>query len=270
MAQGLDAQAIRRGLDTRVVGRALEVHALIDSTNARAVAQARAGAPEGLVVLAEEQTAGRGRLGRRWYAPRGSALLMSLLFRPPLAPMEAQRITMVCSLAVVRAVMEVCELEARIKWPNDIVLADAKLGGLLTELGSTGGVLDYVVVGIGLNVNVDVAQIPELMAPATSLSAEWGRPVSRPDLLIAFLQHADDLYLRLQGGWSPRVAWRDALTTLGREVVVGTPEETLQGVAEDVDDDGALLVRTGDGALRRVMAGDVTLRGHYPGRDSTA
>lgn len=266
MADRLDGEEIRGRLATRIVGRALEVHPVIDSTNTRAVALARAGAPEGLVVVAEEQTAGRGRIGRRWHAPPGSALLVSLLFRPPLQPTQAQRVTMVCSLAAVRAVMEVCGLPAHIKWPNDIVLADAKLGGLLTELGVGAGALEYVVVGIGLNVNLDVAQLPDLIAPATSLSAELGRPVSRRDLLISFLRHTDDLYGRLRGGWSPREAWRDALATLGREVTAGTPEETIRGVAEDVDDDGALLVRTADGALRRVLAGDVTLRGDYPGR----
>jgi len=255
-----EAEIIRR-LNTRIVGRTLEVHPLIDSTNARAVALARGGAPEGAVILAEEQTAGRGRLGRRWHAPRGSALLMSLLFRPPLAPSQAQRVTMVCSLAAARAVAEVCGLEAGVKWPNDLVLGDAKLGGLLTELASAAGGLEYVVVGIGLNVNLDVTRLPELDAPAASLSAELGRPVSRCEVLISFLQWADELYGRLREGWSPREAWRDALVTLGREVTAATSEETVHGMALDVDDDGALLVRMADGTLRRILAGDVTLRG---------
>lgn len=262
MDEPLDGAEIKERLDTRIVGGTLEVHPVIDSTNLRAVALARAGAPEGLVVVAEEQTAGQGRLGRRWYAPRGSALLISLLFRPPLIPAQAQRVTMVCSLAAVHAVAEVGGLEARLKWPNDIVVADAKLGGLLTELGVGDGNLGYVVVGIGLNVNLDVAQLPDLIAPATSLSAALGRPVSRRDLLVSFLQRADDLYGGLRNGWSPRAAWREALVTLGRAVTVGTPQETLQGIAEDVDEDGALLLRMEDGALRRVLAGDVTLRGH--------
>ena len=265
MDEPLVGAEIERRLDSRIVGRALEVHPVIDSTNARAVALARAGAPEGLVVVAEEQTAGRGRLGRRWHAPAGGALLVSLLFRPSLKPAQAQRVTMVCSLAAVAAVEEVCGLRARIKWPNDVVLADAKIGGLLTELGVSAGALAFVVVGIGLNVNMDVATLPDLVTPATSLSSELGRPVSRRDLLVAFLRRADDLYGRLRGGWSPREAWRDALATLGRQVIVATPEETIHGVAEDVDDDGALLVRTADGALRRTLAGDVTLRGRHPG-----
>lgn len=267
MDEPLDGAEIEGRLHVRIVGRSLEVHPVIDSTNDRAVALARSGAPEGLVVVAEEQTAGRGRLGRRWHAPRRSALLMSLLLRPPLQPAQAQRITMVCSLAAVRAVAAVCGLEARVKWPNDVVVADAKVGGVLTELGVGDGALEYVVVGMGLNVNLDVALLPaHLVTPATSLSAELGRPVSRRDLLVSFLQHADDLYGRLRDGWSPREAWRGALATLGREVAAGTPGETIHGVAEDVDEDGALLVRTADGALRRVLAGDVTLRGDHPDR----
>jgi BirA family biotin operon repressor/biotin-[acetyl-CoA-carboxylase] ligase len=266
MTERLDADVIRAQLTTRVVGRSLEVHATLDSTNTRAVSLARAGAADGTVVLAEEQTAGRGRLGRQWHAPPGSALLMSLLLRPPLRPPQAQRVTMICSLAVLRALGAVCSLEARIKWPNDIVIADAKLGGVLTELGVGAGRLDYVVVGIGLNVNLDVSRLPRLASPATSLSSELGYLVSRPRLLLAYLQHVDDLYARLREGWSPRVAWRDALATLGREVTVGLPEGTLHGVAEDVDDDGALLLRTEDGDLQRVLAGDVTLRGTHPSR----
>ena len=266
MTEPLCEAEIRERLGTRIVGRVLEVHPVIDSTNSRAVELARSGIPEGAVVVAEEQTAGRGRLGRSWHAPRGSALLMSLLFRPPLAPPQAQRVTMVCSLAVARAIAEVCSLEARVKWPNDIVVADAKLGGVLTELGAGAAGLDYVVVGIGLNVNLDVSLLPDLISPATSLSVELGRPVSRRDLLIRFLQRADDLYARLLDGWSPGAAWRQALVTIGRDVTVGMPGETLHGVAEDVDEDGALLLRTADGTLRRVLAGDVTLRGAHPGR----
>ncbi len=266
----LNEAEIRAQLNTCVVGRMLEVHSVIDSTNERAVALARGGAPEGTVVLAEEQTAGRGRLGRRWHAPYGSALLMSLLFRPPLAPSQAQRVTMVCSLAAARAVAEMCGLPARVKWPNDLVMGDAKLGGLLTELGSGTSGLEYVVVGIGLNVNVDVALLPDLLSPATSLSAELGRPVARREVLIAFLQAADELYGRLREGWSPREEWRDTLVTLGRTVTVGTPEATLQGLAEDVDEDGALLLRAEDGTRHRILAGDVTLRGHHPSRASRA
>lgn len=262
-AGALSAEAILARLGTAIIGRRLELHTEIDSTNTRAVALARAGAPEGTLVLAEAQTAGRGRLGRRWHAPPGGALLMSLLLRPPLPPTRAQWATMICALAAAEAVAEVAGLEAGLKWPNDLVFAGRKLGGMLTELGARDAdTLDYVVVGLGLNVNLDPAGLPETITPATSLAAELGRPISRLELLLAWLARAEGHYGRLLAGESPRDAWRRRLTTLGQAVQVGTAEEVVAGVAEDVDEDGALLVRTAGGELRRMLAGDVTLRGH--------
>jgi BirA family biotin operon repressor/biotin-[acetyl-CoA-carboxylase] ligase len=269
-ADALSAEEILARLGTAYIGRHLERYTEIDSTNTRAVALARAGAPEGTLVLAERQTAGRGRLGRRWHAPPGSALLMSLLLRPPLPPTRAQWATMVCAVAAAEAVEATAGLEVGIKWPNDLVVQGRKLGGVLTELGARdANTLDYVVVGLGLNVNLDPAALLEAITPATSLAAELGRPISRLDLLLAWLIRVEAHYGRLRVGVSPREAWRRRLATLGQPVQVGSAEEVVAGVAEDVDEDGALLVRTAGGALRRMLAGDVTLRGHRlapPGR----
>jgi BirA family biotin operon repressor/biotin-[acetyl-CoA-carboxylase] ligase len=263
MDDSLTLPAIRARLATHIVGRNLELHESIGSTNTRALELARAGAPEGTLVLAEGQTQGRGRLGRRWHAPPGSSLLMSLLLRPPLLLRQAPRATMICSLAAVEAIGQVCGLVARVKWPNDIVLGERKLGGILTELGARGEQLDYVIVGLGLNVNLDLSSLPELMAPATSLSIEAGRPVSRLELLLALLRGIEVRYERMAQGWSPHGEWREHLATLGQEVCVGTAAEVIEGRAEDVDEDGALLVRTHDGRLLHILAGDVTLRGHW-------
>jgi BirA family transcriptional regulator, biotin operon repressor / biotin---[acetyl-CoA-carboxylase] ligase len=253
---------IEARLMTRFVGRNLEGHETIDSTNTRAVELARQGAPEGTLVLAEAQSAGRGRMGRRWVAPAGSSLLMTLILRPKLAPCQAQRATMVCSLAALEAIHRVTGLVAQVKWPNDIVLNGKKLGGILTELELCGDELVFVVVGHGLNVNLDPAAIPEALVPPTSLMAEAGHPVAREGLLAALLLAIEARLDRMAGGWSPHEEWRGHLATLGQPVRVGTAEEVIEGLAEDVDPDGALLVRTADGALRRVLAGDVTLRGH--------
>ncbi len=258
----LTREAILAALDTAFVGRSLEVYDAIDSTNARAVAWARTGAPDGSLVIADEQTAGRGRLGRRWHAPPGSALLFSLVLRPALMPMQAQRATMLCSSAAVEAISAVTGLTAQVKWPNDLVIERKKVGGVLTELGLAGCELDYVVVGMGLNVNLDPAQIPEALAPPTSLRAELGVPVERLPLLSVLLQAVEARYTALGRGWSPHEEWRKHLATLGQPVQVGTPEEVIVGVAEDVDADGALLVRMPKGELRTVLVGDVTLRGH--------
>jgi len=263
MGDALTVATIQAHLTTRFVGRNLEWHETIDSTNTRAMALARAGVPEGTLVLAEEQTAGRGRMGRRWYASRGSSLLMSLILRPPLLPRQAQRATMIVSLAAVQAIAQVSGLRAGVKWPNDIVLSHKKVGGILTELGLHGERLAYVVVGLGLNVNLDVSNLPDLIAPATSLSAEAGRPISRLELLLALLREIEARYERLRQGWSPHEEWRAHLVTLGQMVRVGTPEEVIEGLAEDVDADGALRVRTADGMLHSIWAGDVTLRGYH-------
>ncbi|MBC7235473.1 MAG: biotin--[acetyl-CoA-carboxylase] ligase [Chloroflexi bacterium] len=264
MKDALSRSTIMAGLTTRYIGRAIEHYAEIDSTNTRAVELARAGAPEGTLVLAEVQTAGRGRLGRPWHAPAGSSLLMSLILRPALAPGQAQRVTMVCSLAAVEAIETTTRLRAAIKWPNDLLIHDKKVGGVLTELGAGSGRLDYVVVGMGINVNLDVSTLPELMAPATSLSAELGQSTSRLSLLLALLERIEYHYEWLRRGRSPHEAWRQRLATLGRRVQVTTPGEVWEGVAEDVDADGALLLRTDAGELRRILAGDLTLRGHLP------
>jgi len=193
MADQLFVSELQARLDTRWMGRILEIHQTIDSTNTRAVALARMGSASGAVVLAEHQTEGRGRLGRRWHAPAGSALLMSVILRPNLAPPQAQRATMICSLAAVEAIEKTCGLHALVKWPNDIVMGGKKLAGMLAELGLRGGALDYVVVGLGLNVNLDPAALPEAMTPPTSLQAELGHPVSRVDLLVSLLQSMERL-----------------------------------------------------------------------------
>lgn len=264
----LSEATITSRLHTQLLGRVLEYHAHIDSTNTRALALARGGAPEGTVILAEEQTQGRGRLGRRWHAPPDSSLLLSLLLRPPLLPRQAQRITMICSLGAIEAVAHTTSLEAQVKWPNDIVIHGKKLAGVLCELGARGQELAYIVVGMGLNVNLDVAALPELLAPATSLSAELGAPVDRLELLVTLLEAIDRRYARLIAGWSPRDEWRDRLATLGQAVTIRGEGEPITGIAEDVDADGSLCVRTPSGELRTVIAGDVTLRTGHSSSDT--
>lgn len=261
--QELSPEAIRRGLSTRVVGRQVRYEASIGSTNTELKRLADAGAPEGLLLVTDEQTAGRGRFERSWYAPAGSCLLTSLLFRPTfLPPQRSQQLTMICALAAVEAVAAETGLAVGIKWPNDLVYEGRKLAGLLTESSFSGATLDWVVVGLGLNVNLDFAASaePGLAGTATSLQMILGRPVSRPALLRGYLTWVDRYYETLRGGWSPQAAWAERLVTLGREVVVSNGEQVIEGLAEAVDEDGALLVRRPDGGLERCLAGDVTLK----------
>jgi BirA family biotin operon repressor/biotin-[acetyl-CoA-carboxylase] ligase len=256
----LDLDRFREMLTTSFVGRSLCYREIVSSTMDDAWGLARADAPDGTVVLAEEQTAGRGRLKRCWWAPPGSSLLMSLLLRPGLPARQAQRLTMVCSLAVCEAVAAVTPVEAQVKWPNDVLIDGRKVCGILTELDVVGDQLQAAVVGIGINVNVSFEGAPPLMAPATSLSLAAGRSVSRLDLLVSLLEGIERRYVAVREGRSYHRQWAKRMATLGQEVEVGGAAEAWHGTAIEVDADGALLVRAVDGTMRRVVAGDVTLR----------
>jgi BirA family biotin operon repressor/biotin-[acetyl-CoA-carboxylase] ligase len=257
----LSVESIQAGLATQFVGQNVVCLAEVGSTNDTARLLAQEQAPEGSLVVADYQTQGRGRLARRWQAPAGSSLLLSLVFRPPLAPSQVQRLVMVCSLAVADAVEAETGLAVDLKWPNDLLIDGAKAGGILVEMASTGERVEFVIVGIGLNVNLDPAELPQdLLMPATSLSQKAGRQIVRASLLRALLQKIERRYVAMLEGTQPQDEWAGRLVTLGRPVSVSGPGSVLEGVAEGVDADGALLVRRADGGLERVLAGDVTPR----------
>jgi BirA family biotin operon repressor/biotin-[acetyl-CoA-carboxylase] ligase len=258
----LSTEYIQSALTTRLVGRPLYYHPTIGSTMDEARRLATTGAPEGTVVLADEQRAGRGRLQRSWWAPPGTSLLLTLLLRPPLPPRQAQRLTMICSLAICDALAQVGGVQARVKWPNDVLVGDKKICGILTELDLVGEELNYALIGMGVNVNVDFSQAPPLMAPATSLLAETGRAVSRLSLLAALLANVEDRYNMLRLGASFGEEWAARMATLGQAVQASSDKETVQGTAVGVDEDGALLIQVSDGTVQRVLAGDVTLKRH--------
>jgi BirA family biotin operon repressor/biotin-[acetyl-CoA-carboxylase] ligase len=258
----LDSPRIQAMLTTRVFGRNLVLLPRTGSTNDVAKELAARSAPAGTVVLADEQTAGRGRLGRHWSAPAGTCLLCSILFRPDLAPTQAQSLTMLCAAAAADAVEQVAGLPVSLKWPNDLIVKSQnwrKLAGILTETGVIGERVSFVVVGIGINVNVTPRELPTLAPDATSILAETGREVDRVRLLAVLLAGVEDRYTQLEAGESPHAEWTARLATLGERVEVITSEGTIAGVAESVDRRGALLLRTPDGELHRLIAGDVTL-----------
>ncbi|MGD9047011.1 MAG: biotin--[acetyl-CoA-carboxylase] ligase [Anaerolineae bacterium] len=248
------------GLETDFVGQNPVYRPAIGSTNDEARRLARAGAPEGTLVVTDYQTLGRGRLDRRWEAPAGSSLLISLVFRPALAAHQVQRLTMISGLAAVDAIEAETGLQVGLKWPNDLVIGGAKLGGILTEIELEGSRVDYAVVGVGLNVNLDPGQLPQdLLVAATSLSHELGRKVARLPLLYALLRAMEVRYKALQAGQLPQAEWAARLVSLGRPVAVSVMNSRLEGVAEGVDDDGALLLRLSDGRLETILVGDVTV-----------
>lgn len=260
----LSTEYIQSALTTRFIGRPLYYHPAIGSTMDEARRLAETGANDGTVVLADEQSAGRARLQRSWWAPSGTSLLLTLLLRPTLPPRQAQRLTMICSLAACDALAQVGGVRAQVKWPNDVVVGSgSKLCGILTELEPRDDdKLNYVLVGIGINVNVDFSSAPPLLAPATSLLEETGHFVSRLSLLAALLANIEDRYVALQAGASFHEEWGARMATVGQAVQVSDTETAIEGIAVGVDENGALLIQTADGAVQRVLAGDVTLRGH--------
>ena len=245
--------------DLPFVPRAL-YSASIASTNDALRRMAADGAPEGTLVIADEQTAGRGRLDRKWIAPPGTSLLFSLLFRPgATAYASLLQYTMICSLAVRDAVRELLGLGISLKWPNDLVFGGRKLGGILTEVEAGDSGIEYVIVGIGINANWDPSGA-EFDQPATSLSKLAGKSVPRAELLRAIVGRIAERYATLRAGESPVKEWEIALDTIGKAVVVESPGERLEGLAVGVDADGALMVRSADGGLHRAVAGDVRVR----------
>jgi BirA family biotin operon repressor/biotin-[acetyl-CoA-carboxylase] ligase len=244
------------------LGQPLHSYETIGSTNDEARRLAEAGAPEGTLVTAETQTAGRGRAGRSWQTPAGAALALSLVLRPALKPAQAARLTMLAGLAVAGAVEGLVTRPVTLKWPNDVLVGGAKAGGILVESGLTGDKLDFVVVGIGLNVSF--APPPEAVQfPATALQEAGAAPVDRARLVRAVLEQIERLspLLTRSGDDVLRERWAARLAWLGENVTVSGPGVEWTGVAEGVDADGALLVRLAGGELRQVLAGDVRVRG---------
>lgn len=254
----LDLGLVERRLATAFLGRRMVYHQSLPSTQDVARAEAEAGAPEGTVILAEEQTAGRGRLGRAWVSPPGSNLYLTLIMRPSVECLRS--LGMVAPLAVVEAVEEVTGVSPRIKWPNDVLVGRRKLCGVLIDTGLVGSGVMYALVGIGLNVNLDVGSLPEIAQVATSLRCELGREVPREEVLAALLNRFEGLYRAWPEGPQVFEAWRSRLETLGQRVRVAFGNQREEGVAEDVDREGCLLLRRDDGSLIRLAAGEVTLR----------
>lgn len=254
----LSLGAVEPLLTTRYVGRRLLYFTSTSSTMDVARAEAEAGAPEGTVVLAEEQTKGRGRFGRAWVSPAGKNLYLTLIIRPPLERLRS--LSIVSPLAVALAVEDCTGLSPRIKWPNDVIIDGRKLSGILIESESSGSSVRYALVGPGINVNLDVEPSSEIAGIATSLKHELGRETSREELLAAFLNRFEQLYEDAPRSDAVHEQWRSLLDTLGREIRVAFREQIYEGRAEDVDRDGNLVLVEPDGTRRTIEAGEVTLR----------
>ncbi len=255
----LSAEAIARDLNTRSLGRRVLYHERVGSTNDIAKRLADAGEPEGTVVIADEQVAGRGRMGRSWIAPARSSILMSFILRPALASSRIPRVTMAVSIGACDAIRMETELNAQIKWPNDILLNGKKCAGILAEAQTVDEKVEYVIVGLGVNVNFPAASVAGIPSNATTIADELGRAFPRAPLAQAILRGVEHYYLRLRAGEDLRTEWAARLATLHQRVRAQDGSQVEEGIAEDVDEDGALLLRRADGSLVRLIAGEVTL-----------
>jgi BirA family biotin operon repressor/biotin-[acetyl-CoA-carboxylase] ligase len=257
----LRALELKPLLNTHDLGQVIHCHEEVGSTNDEAKALADAGAEHGEVVVAERQTEGRGRRGRTWISPPRRNVAFSVVLRPDeLPPTRAPELTLVAAVAVCDALRH-SGVEAGIKWPNDLLVKGRKIAGILTELSAEADRVHWVVLGVGVNVNARREDFPaELRGEATSLLLERGQPVPRALFLAACLTGLEDWYDRhAEEGLEPILAaWKERSVTLGRQVSVRTDGGEVVGTAEDLDLDGALLVRTAEG-LTRVSSGDVAL-----------
>lgn len=236
-----------------------------DSTNTEIKKAAEGRAPHGTLAVADYQSMGKGRRGRSWISPPGVGVWMSLLLRPRIHPSCASMLTLVAALAVAEGIKEVCGLDGKIKWPNDIVVNGKKVCGILTEMSTELECINYVVVGIGINANTE--EFPEdIREIATSLSIETGERISRSRLISAVMKAMEKYYSlfmetkNMSGLLEP---YHRMLANKGNVVRVLAPGNEYNGIAEGINEEGELLVRTEDGELRTVLSGEVSVRGIY-------
>lgn len=255
---GLLTKRLRRSL----FGSNIIFQEKVESTNTLAKELAACGAPNGTLVLAEEQTAGKGRMGRKWLSPPRANLLFSLLLRPPVHLEEIFQLSMVLALAAIAGVYKTCGLYPMIKWPNDLYASGKKLGGMLAEFSSRGKNVNHVVLGLGLNVNWNPGGEKLVCYPATSILSETGKKVSRQDLLVHILRRFESYYMDVLGGNLKRYyeKWNERSMLRGRRVELRTPTERIWGKAIRIERNGTLIVLDDQGQERKIVSGDVSVR----------
>lgn len=258
---------IKEGLKAQFVGREIRHYSVVDSTQDIAIKLAEVGAQEGTVVIAEKQKKGRARFGRNWAAPEGG-IWFSTILKPKIPTAESTILPLAAALAVCNAVRNECKVDAKLKWPNDVVIAGKKVAGILAEMSCEADRINYVVIGMGVNANVNVKKLESMIRGtegyygATSLMKELGKEVDRIKLVRRILSELEEIYLDLEGERSDMIiqAWKERSATLGRNVAVSLNEMSFEGKAIDIDYDGALLVKLPNGNIKRIVAGDVFVR----------
>ena len=258
-------EEIASRLQTERMGRQIKYFSRIDSTNQYAKRIAEEGAPDGTLIIADEQTAGKGRSGRTWVTPPSEAIAFTLLLRPKLSPDRISMVTLVMGLAVVNAVNALYDVNAGIKWPNDVVIGGRKLCGILTEMSAEVRQVNHIVIGVGINANL--TSFPEeIKEIATSLKLEVGHAVNRAELIARVMTEFERLYagFEAQGDLGPVMQeYNDLCLNTGNKVRVLDPNGEYTGISRGINSMGELLVETEDGQMREVYAGEVSVRGIY-------
>ncbi|MBU4185830.1 MAG: biotin--[acetyl-CoA-carboxylase] ligase [Proteobacteria bacterium] len=259
----ITADEIRQGLSTKVFGKKNIIYLNeTDSTNTRAKELAAQGAPEGTLVIAEKQTNGRGRRGRSWFSPPGGGIYFSLILRPVISPTETPRITLMTAVVAAETLISLVKLKLRIKWPNDILVNGKKLAGILTEISTEMDAVNYIIVGLGLNVNTRFEKFPqEIKENATSILIETGKQFPRVKLIQHYLKLYEIFYDMFKNNdFEPIMnRWRELADIIGKQIKVDVIGKTHIGKVIDVDNDGVLILKDDQGRLQRIFSGDVTL-----------
>lgn len=262
---------IKQRLKTKLIGKELHLLPEVASTNTFGMELASKGSPEGTAIIAETQTRGKGRLGRTWISPKGN-LYLSVILRPDIPLHKAPLITLMGAVAIASAINAACNIRPSIKWPNDIFVSNKKVGGLLTEMSAEQDRIKHIVLGIGIDVNMDLAVLPpEVRAQTTTLALESGQRVDRTQLLrhiLASLEEWYQVYLRNDAGVLSE--WEKFNMTIGNRVMVSGQGDVLEGLAQGIDSEGRLILRLDDGSLKQVAAGDVTLKPNQNSNKSPA
>jgi BirA family biotin operon repressor/biotin-[acetyl-CoA-carboxylase] ligase len=258
--QALNPDEIRNGLESRRLGKRVHYFSEIDSTNRFAFERAQEGGEEGEVVIAESQTQGKGRMGRSWFSPPYLNLYLSVILRPKLPPASAPQITLMAAVALAETVHSFLDAPPSIKWPNDILVGGKKLAGILTESSCETDRLHFVIVGVGVNLNLPAELLPaELQNHATSLVDLRGKPVDRNAFARQLIQDLDRCYGKLEHKGFPWIArrWESFFDLRDRKVAVEMADERVSGIARGIDADGALILEEESGAFRKIIAGEV-------------
>ncbi|QED48411.1 biotin--[acetyl-CoA-carboxylase] ligase [Cytobacillus dafuensis] len=256
------ADEVRLGLSTRVLGRDIHYEETVDSTQKIAHRLANEDAPEGTIIIAEEQLLGRGRMDRRWHSPKYTGIWMSVILRPNIPPPKAPQLTLITAVAVVQAIEDFTGLSPQIKWPNDILINGKKVTGILTELQADADRITSIIIGIGINVNQKVEDYPEdLQAIATSLSIECDKKLQRADLIKLILQKLEQLYfLYLEKGFYPiKLLWESYAISIGKYITARTITGSIHGKALGITEDGVLKVEDDSGKVHHIYSADIEL-----------